>query len=241
MKNFKLLLSLVLGTLLIVGCNSNDENCTDVDNAEYNKYIIEYLQHKYDVKAEVEVSQKEKLSKEAIGCIENYYKFVSSLKQKPKEMVLKEKASGESMATRTVFCTQTLVYEMDDIIAFVCYEIDGNGKVADNPNIVSGLAGNGVSNNYNCAIYKVDNYRSVCHASGNTIYADVLRGDYMVMVYQHFNNGHPDTTSGISARIIVKLAAYGTVDVPSNRGSFTLHYAGEGSWARDEMELDPLN
>lgn len=232
---------------LFVGCDTTDDNAVVTDCVAYNQQIINYLQNKYGVSAKIEFSHdfKQRLDKAKIEDLEKYYKSISSIKNGVKCEMVQNGATPQTraMSAETRYYTQFVNYDFDPILVFVCYNVDSRGKIADNPEIVSGLAGNGVSHNNPKAKYKVDSYRSDCYVSSQTIYADCLRGDYTVFLYyenlydsNHVNNinGSIDDT-GYYAKVTCKLAAYGTVDASSNTGSFSLHYSGEGSWYLDSM------
>ena len=244
--------------LLFVGCDTADDNAVETDYVTYNQQIINYLQNKYGVAAKIEFSPnfKQRLNKTNIEDLEKYYSSISSIKNGVKcEMVQNvEVPQTRDMSAGTQYFTQFVNYNLDPILVFVCYNVDSRGKIADNPEIVSGLAGNGVSNNNPRAKYKVDNYKSDCYVSAETIYADCLRGDYTAFLYysdviDRGNGYNPDKIingiyngnlssinyTGFYAKVTCKLAAYGTVDASSNTGSFTLHYSGEGSWYFDTL------
>lgn len=129
----------------------------------------------------------------------------------------------------------------------IYYDVDSSWKLADNPyRIIAGLGGEGVSQNYSSAYYKIESYRSDIRVSGDKIIADVLRGDYLVTFYYSmqlkydFVDGEwkyvPIHENMVSSRQRIRLAATGTLDTTTNKGSFTVFYAGPGSWFRDEIE-----
>lgn len=85
MKNF---LVTVL-CLAFASCSTDVNPDNDGMNyAEYNQKVVEYLQKKYNVEADVEFSPdyKRKLSKEEVESYENFYKFIGSLKERSMEM-----------------------------------------------------------------------------------------------------------------------------------------------------------
>ena len=115
----------------------------DADNTSYNQKIIEYLQRKYDVKAKVEFSPtyNKRLTKDETKALEDYYSFLSSLKN-PLDITL---GKGKAV-TRGTFYTHDLSYRGDKVTVYVYYNAiqtkDGN-ELADNPLIEVGIGGQG--------------------------------------------------------------------------------------------------
>lgn len=95
--------------LVFASCSTNIEDNANNDYAEYNRKVIEYLQQKYNVKADVEFSPnyKQRLSKEEVESYEKFYRFIGGLKEKPMEMTL---ASSKSEATTRGTGYQTIFF-----------------------------------------------------------------------------------------------------------------------------------
>ena len=243
MKNFPIYLTAIL-CFLFTDCNNAEEGEQDINYAEYNQKVIDYLQRKYDVKVETVFSLtfKQKLSKEDVQSFEEYYKFISDLKRTP--LRLKEKvlsAPMKSPGVQTSAFHKNLCYEMDDIALTVYYDVDSNGYVADEPHIYAGLWNEGWSKRNDNLWYQVDNYNSDCSASGDKIWVNAVRADYTTLhytkkVYKIVDGVGvwvPDIQYGYSAKHTIKITATGIINVTNNQGEFSIHYAGEGSWSRD--------
>lgn len=232
--------------LAFASCSTDINPAEDeMDYAEYNQKVITYLQRKYNVEAEVEFSPnyKQKLSKENIESFENFYKFIGCLKEKPMEMTQHETTRGIGVSTELF--KQTVNYENDGIIVGIYYDVDANGKLADDPRIQAGLAGEGVSSKFNGAWYQIEFYKSDCRVSGEKIIADAIKGDYVALFYNDktleykFVDGKwtlvPNYESGLYARKRVKITAAGTLDTATKQGRFEVHYAGSGTWFREGL------
>ena len=254
MKKSSCYLFVIFG-LLLAGCsvdtgsvdvNDCAKNKDVVDYAQYNQIVIDYLQAKYNVEAEVGFAPdyKQCLSNEAVENLEKYYRFIGAMKKKP---ICMERSTDifrtRGMGGQTEAFRSSLNYEKDGIGLTIYYDVDSNGKIADDPRIYAGLFGEGVSNNFSSAWYNVNNYNSSCTASSDKIWVDAVRADYVVMFYNNmvykFVNGEwtlvPDLQSGLYAKQTIKLSATGMVDLANNQSSLTIQYAGKGSWFFDDL------
>lgn len=254
MKNYYYCLFVVLG-LQLAGCGADTtiadvNDCANneeaVDYAQFNQKVIDYLQAKYNVEAEVEFAPdyKQCLSNENVENLEKYYRFIGALKENPISMKRVDDISKtRGMGVQTEAFRSSLNYEKDGIGLTIFYDVDSNGKIADEPHMHAGLWGEGASMNFNNAWYNVNSYNSSCTASADKIWVDAVRADYVVMFYNNmvykFVNGKwtltPDSQSGLYAKQIIKLSAAGMVDLANNKSSFTIQYAGKGSWFYDDL------
>lgn len=254
MKDYYYCLFVVFG-LLLAGCgadtssgdvNDSAKNEDVVDYAQYNQKVIDYLQAKYNVEAEVEFAPdyKQCLSKEAVENLDKYYRFIGAMKKNP----IRIERTADIFKTRgigvqTEAFRGSLNYEKDGIGLTIYYDVDSNGKIADEPRIYAGLWGEGASKNFSSGWYSVNSYNSSCTASADKIWADAVRADYVVMFYNNmeykFVNGEwtlvPDLQSGLYAKQTIKLTASGMVDLANNQSGFTIQYAGKGSWFFDDL------
>ena len=230
----------------IVGCSTDVDERRDVDYAQYNQNVINYLQRKYNVESQVEFapSYKQRLTREAVENLEEYYKFIGAMKESPMKMsciTMPSRSRGTGVQTESF--NTTLSYELDGINLTISYDVDTNRKIADEPRIYAGLWGQGASKNYTSGWYTVNSHRSSCTASADKIWVDVVRADYVVLFYNNmvykFIDGQwtlvPDLQSGLYARQTIKLAATGSVDLANNQSGFTMHYAGAGSWGLEDL------
>ncbi len=254
MKNYCCYL-FVIFVLLFTGCSAdttggdvNDcaQNEEVVDYAQYNQKVIDYLQAKYNVEAEVEFAPdfKQCLSDEAVENLEKYYRFIGEMKKNPISMESSDDIfKTRGMGVQTEAFRSSLNYEKDGIGLTIYYDVDSNGKIADEPRMHAGLWGEGASKNFSSGWYNVNSYNSSCTASADKIWVDAVRADYVVMFYNNmvykYVNGEwtlvPDSQSGLYAKQTIKLTASGMVDLANNQSNFTIQYAGKGSWFFDDL------
>ena len=230
----------------IVGCSNDAYENREIDYAQYNQSVINYLQRKYNVESQVEFAPdyKQRLTREAVENLEEYYKFIGAMKESPMKMsCINMPSRSRGTGVQTESFNTTLSYELDGINLTIYYDVDIHGKIADDPRIYAGLWGEGVSKNYTSGWYTVNGHRSSCTASADKIWVDVVRADYVVLFYNNmeykFIDGQwtlvPDLQSGLYARQRIKLAATGSVDLANNQSGFTMHYAGAGSWGLEDL------
>lgn len=240
MKNIYLFLSLCLA---FVACNSYDTDCTEVDNTEYNQRLVEHLQHKYGVDAEVEFAPDftKRMYKKDVESLEEYFKFVAELKKNPLKLNQSSRTL-QTRATETKNFTQTLNYEGDNVYVYVYYEMNTTGGLADNPSIEVGMGGVGNpfahyagNSSYANARYEVIYWDSKKTYSNARIDVERIRADYVLRFYYVVNGNFSDTPY---ATVKTKLSAYGYVDILKETGEFHLMYSGDGSWMRTIIDED---
>ena len=171
--------------LLFVGCDTADKEKSDIDYVEYNQKVINYLQKKYNVEADVRFSTnyKQRLTKEATESLEEYYKFIANLKEPIEMDRLVSSCTARIAAVGTKYFSQVVKYELDGITVGIYYDVDSNGEISDKHSLQAGLGGEGTSRNYSGGRYTVTNYKFDCSISGKKIIAEAIRGDYEVRFY----------------------------------------------------------
>lgn len=227
----------------LVACNTDNVTDIEVDNATYNQEVIDYLQKKYDVDVEVDFAPtfKERLSRQDIESLEDYFKFVGGLKRKPLKMNLQDAPFSTTRAETASF-SQELMYNGDRINVYVHYDLDGNGGLASPPNVVAGMGGSASDNEsfghqYPTinTTYEIYYWGGSVKCSNTRIDIDRMRVDYTLKHYNIVNGVRSDTWYAMTK---TKLAAYGYVNVANNSGEFQLVYCGAGSWMQTIIDED---
>ena len=221
-----LLLSILCVTF--VSCNTDMADDVNLDNATYNQKIVEYLQNKYDVKAEIYFSPtyNQRLTSNEVKALEDYYNFIGSLKR-PLGIAL----SDGDAKTRTNLYTHNLTYRGDQVTVYVYYETDpakGNKELGTNPCIEVGIGGQG-NHEYNI-FYDVVYYNAEYVYGQTYIKVGIVRGDYVLKTYPYNYIGIPMTSVNPTMVVKSKIAAYGDVDITKRNGNFFIQYAGDGTW-----------
>ena len=226
---------------LCVSCSTENNDNENVDYVSYNRNIVEYLQNKYDVTAEVEFVPefKRKLNKQEVESFEDYFKFLGVLKKNPINMI-QAKSLSSTRAESTHFSYE-LVYNGDRIYVHVYYDHDNNGHLASPPNIVAGMCG---SSDGECfgghyptfeTTYEIYCWDSSIRPSNTRIDVDRIRADYILKHYNIVNGVRSNTYYAITK---TKLCSWGYINVMNGSGFFQLEYAGEGSWMRTIIDED---
>lgn len=232
MKNLMYLF--IVFTCILIACNTEEANM-EVSNKDFNKQIVEYLQTKYDVKAEVEFASdfNKRLNKEEIENLEDYFRFIGGLKKQPLKMEPMLQ-NNQTRAEETKSFSQTLNYEGDNVNVYVYYTMNTNGGLPDSPSIEVGIGGAGNpfahyqgNSCHNNARYEVYYWDNVTNYSNTRIDVERIRADYILRYYYIVNGVFSDTPY---ATVKTKLCAYGYVNILNNTGDFHLMYSGDGSW-----------
>ena len=102
------------------------------------------------------------------------------------------------------------------------------GEIFD---IIGGMGGTATDdyNSYDYIVHEMVHMGQTLHASDNYTISITLKSDYIVTEYSYMYNA-------VMNRIRCKVAAGGNVYVTQNRGWFTVHSAGEGSWGDELLE-----
>lgn len=230
-------------SVLLLACSSKDFDCIELENSKYNQLVIEQLQHKYNVCVEVEFTPNytQRICKEDVERLEDYFKFIAKLKKEPLRMSLSSQKS-QTRATETKSFTQTLKYEGDNVYVYVYYEMNTTGGLAAQPSIEVGMGGDGYpfahyagNSSHRNAKYEVIYWDSKKTYTNSKIDVERIRADYVLRYYDYVNGHFSDTPY---ATVKTKLSAYGYVNVLNETGEFHLMYSGDGSWMRTIIDED---
>lgn len=219
---------MILLCILCMSCSTENNDNENTDNIMYNRQIIEYLQHKYDVTADVEFNSEynKRMSKDDVEDFESYFRFLGNLKKHPLQLKM-SKYDHLTRARETKSFSQTFDYEGNDVAVYVYYDVDETGRMASPVSVVVGMGGHGESFYFRNAIYEVIDFGASYNVNSTSINVEKVRADYIVRNYNIINGKHGDTVMSIAK---TKLAAYGYVNVLNHTGNFQLMYCGSGSW-----------
>lgn len=236
MKRFYFYFCLIMSFILVGCADKIDSDNVALDNAEFNKNIINYLQNKYGIIAEVSFSStfNNRLSKNEIEALEKYYKNLHKLTKADAHI----KLTKATCQTRTVLGKYGVSYNGDAITVHVYYNteyVNGEYVLGNNPNVEVGIGGEG-NHEYN-VMYEVV-YQGAEFVYGERyVKVSKVKGDYILRSYPMNYFGNPNTSLPPTMTVKSKIYAEGEVNVPREVGTFSVHYAGEGSWYKLENGL----